>query len=385
MKETCAVPMIPCQRHLFDIPDEIIYLNCAYISPLLKSVRQSGFAGVGRKSQPWQITPEDFFISSERARKLFARIIGATCDDIALVPSASYGLAIAMANTEVKSDQNIVIIEDQFPSNVYPWRELARRESAQIHTVKRPADDNWTKAIEAAINEQTRIVALPNCHWTDGGLIDLIEIGAHCRAVGASLVLDVTQSLGALPFDVAAVRPDYLSCAAYKWLLGPYSMGFCYVAPHLQEGQPLEYSWMQRAGSENFSDLVAYRDEYQTGARRYDVGEHSNFALMPMVISALEQLLEWNIQTIYDTLSARNSYIAERASSLGLSSISDQHRAGHFLGLRCENGIPSGLLQRLASRNVYVSARGNSIRVTPHLWNSDSDIDRFFEALEAEF
>ena len=157
---------------------------------------------------------------------------------------------------------------------------------------------------------------LPNCHWTDGGLVDLVAIGARCREVGAALVLDVTQSLGAMPFEVGAVRPDYLACATYKWLLGPYSMGFCYVAPHRHEGRPLEHNWIHRKDSEDFAGLVAYRDEYQPGARRYDVGERSNFALMPMVVAALEQIFEWGVDEIAETLGNRTAAIAQRATGL---------------------------------------------------------------------
>ena len=375
--------MIPCQRHLFDIPDEIAYLNCAYISPLANSVKQAGLEGVARKSQPWRIVTADFFSESERARGLFARLIGASAEDVALVPSASYGLAVAMANLGIEPDQHIIVVQDQFPSNVYPWRELARERGAHVITVDRPEDADWTAAIGARIDERTGIVALPNCHWTDGGLVDLVAIGARCREVGAALVLDVTQSLGAMPFEVGAVRPDYLACATYKWLLGPYSMGFCYVAPHRHEGRPLEHNWIHRKDSEDFAGLVAYRDEYQPGARRYDVGERSNFALMPMVVAALEQIFEWGVDEIAETLGNRTAAIAQRATGLGLSSVASHLRADHFLGLRFAGGVPAGLPERLGEKNVFVSVRGDSMRVTPHLWVNDGDVDRLFEVLEA--
>ncbi len=375
--------MIPCQRHLFDIPDEIAYLNCAYISPLAKSVKQAGLAGVARKSEPWRIVPPDFFTESERARSLFARLIGASAEDVALVPSASYGLAVAMANLPIERDQHIIVVQDQFPSNVYPWRELARERGAHVITVARPEDNDWTTAISGYIDERAKIVTLANCHWTDGSLIDLVAVGARCREVGAALVLDVTQSLGAMPFDVGAVQPDYLACATYKWLLGPYSMGFCYVAPHRQEGRPIEHNWIDRKNSEDFAGLVAYRDEYQPGARRYDVGERSNFALMPMVIAALEQILAWGVDEIAETLGDRNAAIAQRATGLGMSSVPGHLRAGHFLGLRFAQGVPTGLAERLAAKNVFVSVRGDSMRVTPHLWVNDGDVDRLFEVMEA--
>ncbi len=374
--------MISVQRHLFDIPDDIAYLNCAYISPLLKSVREAGLKGVARKSRPWEIAPADFFSESEQARAAFARLVGATADDIALAPSASYGIAVAAANVKVEAGGRIIVLEDQFPSNVYPWRETARERGAELVTVQRPPDGDWTEAVATAIDERTGVVALPHCHWTDGSLIDLEGIGARCRDAGAALVLDLTQSLGALPFDVQTVRPDYVACATYKWLLGPYSMGFCYVAPQHREGRPLEHNWIDRANSENFAGLANYRDDFQPGARRYDVGERSNFALMPMVIVALEQILAWGVDDIAETLADRTSAIAQRASGLGLSSVPGHLRAGHFLGLRFAGGVPDGLPEQLAAEKVYVSVRGDSMRVTPHLWVNDADIDRLFAVLE---
>ena len=375
--------MIPNQRPLFDIPDDVAYLNCAYMSPLLNSVRAAGEAGVARKARPWQLKPVDFFTESERARELFARLVHGAAGDIAIIPSVSYGIGIATANLSPKPGQRMLVLADQFPSNVYPWRELAAAHGAEVFTVARPADSDWTRAVLAAIDQRVAIAALPHCHWTDGGLLDLAAIGARLRTVGAALVVDGTQSVGALPFDVRAIRPDYLVVGCYKWLLGPYSLGFIYAAPHRQAGKPLEYNWIARAGSEDFAGLVNYRDEYQPGARRYDMGERSSFALMPMAIAALEQLLAWQVAETQATLRARTDAIAAAAARLGLSASPAALRAGHFLGLRFPGGIPAGLADRLAAKQIYVSVRGDAMRVTPHLYNSDADAARLLEVLSA--
>jgi selenocysteine lyase/cysteine desulfurase len=251
-----------------------------------------------------------------------------------------------------------------------------------VLSLARPADGDWTAAILARLDERVAITALPHCHWTDGGLIDLVAVAARCREVGSALVIDATQSLGALPLDLAAIKPDYLACAGYKWLLGPYSLGYLYVAPRWQDGQPLEHNWIARAGSEDFSRLVDYQDAYQPGARRFDVGERANFALLPVGLAALEQLLEWGQPAIADTLAVRTEAIAARAAALGLRALSAPLRAGHFLGLRFAGGAPAGLLERLAKEQVHVSLRGDSLRVTPHLYNNDADVDRLFGVLE---
>ena len=374
---------IPNQRHLFDIPNEVAYLNCAYMGPLMHSVVEAGDRGVRAKARPWGITPDDFFEGGERARERFARIIGADAEGVALVPSASYGLSCAARNIDAAPGDCIVVLAEQFPSNVYTWRAVAESRGASVVTVERPPDDDWTRAVLAAIDDRTAVVALPHCHWTDGGLLDLARIGARCREAGAVLVLDLTQSAGALRFDSAQVRPDYVVCAGYKWLLGPYSLGFLWVAPEHRDGRPIEFNWIGRAGAENFARLIDYRDDYQPGARRFDVGERSNFILVPMLNAALEQILEWGVDAIEDTLAARNADIAARAARFGLDSAPASLRAGHFLGLRFPGGgLPDGLLSALAADRVHVSVRGASMRVTPHLYNTDEDVDRLFAALE---
>ena len=372
---------IPSQRHLFDLPDDVAYLNCAYMAPLMHPVVEAGLHGVRRKARPWEIAAPDFFSGPADARSLFARIVNARAEDVAIVPAASYGMATAARNLPIRSGQTIVLLADQFPSNLYPWRAAAARAGAEIVTVDAP-DGDLNAAVLAAIDERTAVAALPHCRWTDGALLDLEAIGERVRAAGGALALDLTQSAGALPIDMAKVRPAYAASACYKWLMGPYTLGFLYVHPDHQDGEPIEYGWSPRAGSEDFARLVDYRDEYAPGARRYDMGEMSNFHLMPMAVAALEQILAWGVDDIAATLTARTAAIAERARAIGLDSQPAERRAGHFLGLRFPDGVPPGLLDALAREKVYVSVRGSSVRVTPHLYNTDADVERLFAALE---
>ena len=375
--------LIPSQRHLFDLPADVAYLNCAYMSPLLKRAAEIGAHAIAQKTQPWRISADDFFTESERARALFAKLLGARADDIALVPAASYGLAIAAANLPVEPGRRILVLAEQFPSNVYAWRALAARTGAAVVTIERAADGDWTRAALARLDERVAITAVPHCHWIDGGLLDLVAVGVRCRDVGSALVVDATQSLGALPLDFAAVRPDYLVCPGYKWLLGPYSLGYLYIAPAHQDGRPLEQNWIARAGSADFARLIEYQDPYQPGARRFDVGERSNFALLPVGLVGLEQLLAWGVDRIAATLAAKTAAIAERAAGLGLAALPAHLRGGHYLGLRFLRGAPQRLPERLAEERVYVSVRGDSLRVTPHLYNDETDIERLFAVLHA--
>lgn len=375
--------ILPCQRDLFDLPDDVAYLNCAYMSPLLRRATEVGASALARKLRPWTIAPADFFEDSERARTLFAELLGAGADDIAIIPAASYGLATAAANLPLRTGERIVVLAEQFPSNVYVWRTLAARAGGTVTTVGTPGDGELTRAVLDALDERVRVVALPHCRWTDGGLLDLAAIGARCREIESALVLDVTQSLGALPLDLAAVEPDFVVCPGYKWLLGPYSLGYLYVAPRHQDGRPLEEGWIGREGSRDFARLIDYQDRYQPGARRFDVGERSNFALLPASMVGLEQLLHWGVPSIAETLGDMTDAIAEKAERLGLTAAPRHLRAGHFLGLGFPEGVPTGLPERLAAEQVHVSLRGNSLRVTPHLYNHQGDVDRLLAVLGA--
>ncbi|HLH90867.1 MAG TPA: aminotransferase class V-fold PLP-dependent enzyme [Xanthobacteraceae bacterium] len=373
---------LPSQRHFFDIPDDVAFLNCAYMSPLPKASVAAGEAGLRRKSRPWTVAPADFFTGSEAVRGAFARLVNARADDIAIIPAVSYGMAQAATNIVVAKSQTVVTLAEQFPSNVYPWMELAERTGATFVTVPRPADDDWTAAVLARIDASTGLVAVPHCHWTDGGLIDLVAVGAACRRVGAALCIDGTQSVGALPLDVARIDPDYLAVGGYKWMLGPYSLGYLYVAPRRQDGRPIEHNWIARRDSEDFAGLVNYQRDFQPGARRFDVGERSNFALMPAAACSIDLLLGWGVANIQATLRRRTDAIAERArGEFGIGSVPDARRAGHYLGLRFAGGVPADLPARLAASNVHVSVRGAAMRVTPHLWNTDADVERLFAVL----
>jgi selenocysteine lyase/cysteine desulfurase len=374
--------MIPCQRELFDLPENITYLNCAYTSPLLKVAQEAGRAAIQAKANPWTITAGDFFTSADTARELFARLVNSESDNVALVPAVSYGIALAARNLPVEQDQTIIVLQDQFPSNVYAWMRLAHEKKAVVKTVQRPSDNDWTEAVLKAIDPSTAIVAVQNCHWTDGTLVDLEIIGDKCRAMSAALVVDGIQSIGAMPFSIDRIQPDFVVAASHKWLLGAYSFGFCYVAPKWQAGTPLEENWFNRAGSEDFSRLVDYRESYQPGAKRYDQGEASSFILAPIAAAGISQILDWGVENISKTLRAKTDEIADRAQRMDLNVAPAHTRAAHMIGVSKPGGFNKDLPQLLAQDNIYVSVRGESVRISPHLFTTDEDIDRLFTVLE---
>ena len=380
--------MLACQKSRFSLPDDEHYLNCAYMSPLSVAVESAGITGIARKRVPSRLTQLDFFSEATRARTLFARLVNAPDPSrIAILPAASYGLAIAARNLPAAAGQNIVVTHEQFPANVYPWRRIAETRGVELRTV-RPPDGNegrgreWNARLLEAIDARTAIVTLGHVHWTDGTRFDLEAIARRAREVGAAVVVDGTQSVGALPFDVQAIQPDALVCATYKWLMGPYSMGFAYFGPRFDDGEPLEETWLGRAGSKQFKDLVNYRSEYQPGAIRYDVGERTNFALMPMAIAGLEQLLEWQPARIQDYVAALTAPLFDRVRAAGYTVEDAAFRGAHLFGLRAAPGVDiTAVNDRLRARKVHVSLRGSAIRVSPHVYNDARDIDALADAL----
>ncbi|HEX6377189.1 MAG TPA: aminotransferase class V-fold PLP-dependent enzyme [Allosphingosinicella sp.] len=373
--------LLPCQRALFDIAEGVAYFDCAKMSPLSRAAIAAGRRGLERKAHPWEVRAEHFFDESEKLRALFARLIGAAADDVAIVPSVSYGMATVMANVPVAAGQKIVTLAEDFPSGILAARALAERAEARVVTVGRPQAGGWTAAILDAIDGGTALVVAPHTHWVCGTLIDVEAIGRRCRSVGAALVLDTTQSTGALPLDLAAVDPDYLLATSYKWLLGPYSVGFLYVAPRHQHGRPLEEAWIVRRNAHDFRSLSDYEEGFAPGARRFDMGERANFALLPVAATAIGQLLDWGVANIAETLGAATAAIEARLGERGLSA--QAGRAPHFLSVRFPDGPPEGIEERLAAADVHVSLRGERMRITPHLYNDESDAERLLAALWA--
>jgi selenocysteine lyase/cysteine desulfurase len=225
------------------------------------------------------------------------------------------------------------------------------------------------------------VVSVPQVHWTDGALVDLHAVAARGREVGARLVIDGSQSIGAMPLDVNELTPDFVVSVGYKWLLGPFGLGYLYVAEQHRAGTPLEQNWILRAGSEDFARLVDYRDEYLPGARRFDVGERTNFELTPMAIAALAQLQQWGVANVAAALGAVTDEIAAAATALGLAVPSPDQRGPHLLGVRLPDHVRARILPALAERGCFAAVRGSSVRLAPHLHTTAADIQRLAGAL----
>ena len=378
-----TMPMLSSQRHMFAIPDDIAYFNCASSSPQLNESQRRLSEGVRGKSHPWERTPHIFFDDAETIRRLSAEIFGGDADGYAVIPAASYGMSTAARAVEphLKAGDRILVIADEFPSVVLPWRRTAQETGAIMVTVPAPADGNWTRAILGFIDASVKVVAVSSCHWMNGAYIDLLAIGKACRAAGSILVVDATQTLGAMPFPLAEIQPDFLVAAGYKWLLCPYGFGLLYVAERWRDARPLEETWLARDNAEDFTALAQYSDAYMPGARRFDVGEKCTPTILPGAIAALEQIKIWEVANIAASLAAINAKIALHLEQLGCLLPDITQRCPHMFGAQLPETCTGDLVAQLKARNIYISQRGNSLRFAPHLHVSEHDVSRLIEGL----
>jgi selenocysteine lyase/cysteine desulfurase len=356
------------------------------MGPLPVRAQEAGYAGVRAKGVPATIEAADFFRDSDEARTLFARVIGGDADRVAIVPSVSYGIATVARNVRCGAGNTIVIAAEQFPSNVYAWRRLAADNGSELRVVAARSEtargESWSEALLEAIDERCAVVALPEVHWTDGTRFDLERIGARARAVGAALIIDGSQSIGALPFDLEGIRPDAVICASYKWLLGPYGIGFAWYGARFDDAVPLEETWIGREHSEDFQHLVDYRDTYQPGAARFDVGERSNFILLPIAIESMRLVLAWSAERIQQYCDGLLGPVIEEAVALGFRVESRRWRGAHLFGLRTPAGLDlAGLGAALRAVNVYASLRGTALRVSPNVYNDEADASALLDVL----
>ena len=363
----------------FDVPDYVAYFNTANLAPQLHRVRAAGLAALERRARPWTIEPRDWFTDVERLRGLFGGLVGGDAEGVALVPATSYGFAVAARVLGVGPGDRVLVLAEEYPSGIYTWRATG----ADIVTVTREHGGTWTEAVLAALDERVTVVSVPNVHWTDGALVDLVAVGERAREVGARLVVDGSQSAGALPLDVAAVRPDFLVSVGYKWLLGPFGVGYLHVAEEHRAGEPIEQNWILREGSEDFARLVEYRDGYQPGARRFDVGERTGFELVPMAVAALEQLHEWTVPEVAARLGRVTAAVADRLTALGLDPLPAVERGPHLLGVRLPGRVRGAVVPALAAAGCYAAVRGDALRIAPHLHVTDRDVDTLVDAVAA--
>jgi selenocysteine lyase/cysteine desulfurase len=375
--------MIACQKHMFGLTNDVTYLNCATMSPFLRSVERIGIEHLKRKSNPQHIESEHFFTDRKILKQRFAKLIDVPDpDSVSIIPSVSYGIATVAKNIPFKKGDEIVVLEDQFPSNIYPWKRVAFEKEVKIITVPAPPlykgrGKEWNEKLMEAITERTKVVTIPHAHWSDGTLFNLRAIRQKTNETGAYLIIDGTQSIGAVPFSVSEIAPDAIICGGYKWLLGAYGLGMAYYNERFYDGVPIEDNWINHLGSEDFTSLAKYNPEFKPKSTRYDMGESSNFILVPMLAEGIRQLSDWTANGIQDYCKDITLQGINALRDHGYFVEEEEYRAHHLFGIFCTGKKSLSEVKEIMIReNIKVSFRGQSIRVSPHLYNTIADIEK---------
>ena len=378
--------MLPSQRALFDIPADVAYLNAAAWSPLPRATQEAARAAVARKGQPWKIGPDFADKQHERARAAAAALIGADARDVALVSSVGYGVAIAGKVLPVARGARVLVLENDHTSPVLEWIGRADAQGFTVEAVVRPADGDWTAAVLAAIERpgapSLALASISSVHWSDGGLLDLQKIRDALRRHGAALLVDATHSVGVVATDVKTLDPDFLIFPTYKWVLGPYGRAFVYIAKRHQDGVPLEQTAFGRRDVRAENPVYFADTRYLPDARRYDMGERDHFISMEMAAIGMEMMAAWGADAVVKRLSALTRHMAEGLAGLDLRIPDAGSRAPHILCLSFAGDVLANLIPALAREQIYVASRLGRMRVSPHVYNDEADVDRFVAAMK---
>jgi selenocysteine lyase/cysteine desulfurase len=376
--------MLASQRPLFDIPADVCYLNAASWSPLPLATQEAGRKAVGNKGRPWLLDRDFASRQHERARKAAARQINADPEDVALMSSVSYGVATAAKVLQVPRGSRVLVMRDDHSSPVLEWMSRAGEGGFIVEAVGPAGNGDWTAAMLAAIERPgappIAVASISSVHWSDGCVLDLDRVAPALRAQGAVLVVDATHSAGAVAFDVGALDPDFVVFPTYKWLLGPYGRAFLYIAKRHQGGVPLEQTSSGRRAVRAEQDVYFSDTGYVDGARRFDMGERDHFISMEMAAIGMEMVADWGPAAVTERLAMLTARLAEGLRGNSVDITDAKLRAPHILSLRFRDGMPDDLVKKLAAKNCHVALRLGRIRISPHVYNDERDVDRFIEA-----
>ena len=376
--------MIKCQKHLFNLDTSEYYLNCAYKSPLLKNGEILAIQALKKERNPSYLKPFDYFNISEEIRKEFSKIINSNKDEVAIIPSSSYGFANVFNNLKINGNKAITV-ENEFPSGYFSIKKWCSEKNIQLETIKRNnlSAQDWNKKIINSIDSDTSVVIISSVHWMNGTKFDLKKIGEKCKNNNTFFIVDGTQSVGALSIDVKDFKIDALICAGYKWLFGPYSMALGYYSSKFNDGIPIEESWMNRTNAQDFSNLTEYDSKYKPMAGRYNVGETTNFILSPIMLNGLKQINSWGINNIESYCKKLSKIVISELSPLGIAFENENYFTYHLFSL----GLPKHLnlltfKKILEKKKIRVSIRGANLRVSINVFNDERDIDKLVETVK---
>lgn len=382
--------------------DGFLYVDTASRSVLPLGVQNAGLGAVKRKTKPWYGFTDAGDEAVSDIRTFFSRLINSPSPIcIGFAPATSTAISLVAANVartnRLVKGQSVLLVESEMGSAVYPWQDACKHTGATMKVVPSPSmTGSWVEAIIHELDDQVAVIAVPHVHWCDGSFIDLEKLSQHLDARFGSnrplLIIDATQSLGVLPFNVAAIKPSFVCCSVHKWLCCPYGMSLMYVAPEFHNiWEPIDHHERSRMGSDQpawdelgvMDNAVGYPVPFMAGARRFDFGGRPNPIIVPMVREALRLVLFWTpeyIQTYLRNLTDQLVSCLQLSCPL-LDWKPREERCGHILGVRFRSWSGTAAASSVATlgkllkeRNVIVSVRSGWLRIAPYVFNTGAEM-----------
>ena len=316
-----------------------------------------------------------WFEDADRIRERIAQFIRCQPADVAFIQNASAGLSLLLGGLTWKAGDQIVTLEDEFPNHYYYPSHLG---GCGVEFVETP----WERFYDA-LTPRTRLVAISTVNYSTGFRPPLEEIAPELRRRGILLYLDGTQSLGALEFDVSRIQPDLLSVDAYKWLLTPNGASFMYVSPALRERlAPAVIGWRSDRNWRNHENLHHGAPQFAAEAEKYE-GGMLPFGLLYALDAVIEMIQAIGPRRIEKRVMSLAAKTREVLRGAGATLLSDRgpHYDSPIVTARFEGRDAPAIARELQSRKVLVAARHGNLRVSPHFYNNEADLDRLREAL----
>jgi len=365
---------------LFPILKHWDFYNHAGVSPLPHTAAQA-FIDYAAQIETAAYVNAGWHPKIAETRQLAAKLIHADMSEIAFVRNTSEGLSIVANGIDWKNGDRIVTTNVEYPANVYPWMSVSRRYGVDVVMVKEETTADGLKLtpvekiLEAAKDDRTKLIALSHVEFASGQRHDLKTIGKFCRERGILLSVDGIQSVGAVPVNVAEMNIDYLSADGHKWMLAPEGAGVFYCRKDLiEKTRPLTIGWMNVVGAMNFDE---YDFTLKSDAGRFESGSHNVAGLLAMRES-LALLVEVGMEAISNRLKLLGDLLISGAAKKGyaVASPREGEQWSGIVSLHCGERSAEEIVKGLKKERVEVMVRHGRLRVAPHFYNTEGQIER---------
>ncbi|MFQ5482263.1 MAG: aminotransferase class V-fold PLP-dependent enzyme [Nitrospinaceae bacterium] len=366
-------------RHEFPVVEHGIFLDHARVAPLSRRVREKVEAFAKDATEQGTANYAVWMKEVETTRRLFARLIGADPEETAFIKNTSEGISLVANGIDWKDGDNVVIPDIEFPANVYPWMNLERR-GVQLRFAKSVRGRVPFEQIRMQVNGRTRVISVSSVECNSGFRVDLETLGAFCKDKGILFCVDAIQSLGALPMDVKAAQIDFLAADGHKWLLSLEGLGGFYISREaLDKIHVATVGWDSVV---NARDYLNYDFTLRPDARRFEEGSGNTLSIHALG-AALSLFHEVGMQTVAERILHLGDCILQRLWKRNLTVVNstDPKERSGIVAFTVPADLDR-LGQYLAYHNITVTVRDGLVRLSPHFYNTEEEVDRFFHHLD---